>query len=361
MDLSVIQKNLRRFRLEIQGKTRGGPAMMFVVKADAYGHGAVACARAASSLVDWLGVSCVEEGIILREAGVNLPILVLGSLYPFESFLASAEYGLTPTVASLESAKRLLDAARRLERRLSCHLKIDVGMGRIGLSPATAAEAARFICAEPLLKLAGAYAHFSGAESDAALTRVQLGRLLSGLKGFPRLPHLIVHAANSAAALKHPAARLDLVRPGGAIYGLACGFEPALSLKSRLVFIKTVGAGSTISYGPVFRASKTMRVATLPIGYADGFSRDFSNRGFVLVGGRRCRVLGRVTMDMTMIDVSSVPEARVGDEAVLIGRQGSEKITAEDWARELKTIPYEAACSLSARVPRVHLLGGMPL
>ncbi len=349
VDLSTIKSNLKRLR------ARAGRAkVMFVVKANAYGHGAVPCAKAARGLADWLGVSSVEEGIALRQGGVVAPILVLGSLYPFESFLAAAEFKLTPTVASLEGARRLVEAAARVGRRLGCHLKIDTGMGRIGVSPAAAPAVARFIASERNVSLDGVYTHLASAEDDPALTRVQLSRCREILRGLPTAAKPIIHAANSAAALRAPASRFDLVRPGGAIYGLCERFPAALSLKSKIVYLKTVAKGATVSYGATWRAPGARRVATVPNGYADGLSRRHSGRGEALVGGRRCPIVGRVTMDMVMLDVTKA-DARVGGDVVFIGAQGRERITAEDVAKATGTISYEVTCALTSRVPRTYL------
>jgi alanine racemase len=333
--------------------------LLFVVKGDAYGHGATACAQAAQKAraADWLGVSSVEEGVVLREAGIHLPILVLGSLYPFESFLAAAEFGLTPTVASLDSARRLAEVARRLGRKVNCHLKIETGMGRIGMSPAAAVAAAVALAQDRLVRIEGAYTHFSCAETDRDFTAAQLRRFRGALRELARAgtsPRLR-HAANSAAALRYPAARMDLVRPGLAIYGLHPGFAPVLSLKSKVVFLKTVPRGAAIGYGATFRARRPTKVATIPIGYADGYSRRLSNRGQALLGGRRCAIVGNISMYMLVLDATAVPGVRVGDDAVLIGRQGREEITAGEVAAAAGTIPYETTAALTARVPRTFL------
>jgi len=353
--LGALRENLRRFRRRMPRAT----SILFVVKGDAYGHGAAQCARAAqqSGAADWLGVSSVEEGVALREAGIRLPVLVLGSLYPFESFLAAAEVGLVPTVASLDSARRLAEVARRLGRRVSCHLKIETGMGRIGMSPAAAVGVAEYLATQRLVDVAGAYTHFSCADSDRAFTVEQLRRFRVALAALARAgaaPRLR-HAANSAAALRLPAARLDLVRPGLAVYGLYPGFEPVLSLKSKVVFLKTVPRGAAIGYGATYRARRPTRVATVPVGYADGFSRRLSNRGAAILGGRRCPVIGTVSMDMLALDATAAPAARVGDDVVLIGRQGQEEIGVGEVAAAAGTIPYEVTAALTSRVPRTYL------
>jgi len=355
VDLSLLRANLRLFKSRLSRRTK----LLFVVKGNAYGHGAAACAKAAEGtrLADWLGVSSVEEGISLREAEVRLPILVLGSLFPFESFLAAAEYGLTPTVASLESAKRLVEAAARLKRRVYCHLKIETGMGRIGMTPEAAIGVARFLSAQKGVRVEGIYTHLSCAETDAAFTTRQLRRFQAALAEIARVsgPVELRHAANSAAALRRPASRYDMVRPGLALYGLYPGFEPILSLKTKVVFIKIVPQGTPLGYGASFKTRRRSKIATVPLGYADGVSRGLSNKGYALLGGRRCPIVGRVTMDMLALDATSAPQSRVGDDVVLIGRQGEDRITANEIAAALGTIPYEITTALSNRVPRVYL------
>lgn len=355
IDLGALIANLRLLRSKLPAKTR----VMFVVKANAYGHGASQCALAAEKAraADWLGVSSVEEGVALREAGLKLPILILGSLYPFESVLAAVAHDLTPIVASLESARRVAEAALRLRRSIGVHVKVDTGMGRIGVRPEAAAALVRQLCELRAIRVAGIYTHLARGEDDAAFTRAQLQAFQKVISVLSRegLRPPLVHAANSAGALRHPAARFDMVRPGLAAYGLYPGFRPVLSLKSKIVFLKTVGKGATVSYGATWRAKRLTRVATLPIGYGDGYPRALSNRADVLVGGRRCRVIGRVTMDQTMIDVTGVPRARVGEDAVLIGAQGRERIEAAELARLCGTIPYETVTALSSRVPRVEV------
>lgn len=352
IDAAALVANLRHLR-----RKAGRAKVMFVVKANAYGHDAALCAAAAEKAraADWLGVSSVEEGVALREAGLKLPILVLGSLYPFESVLAAVAYGLTPMVASLDAAKRVAEAALRLKRRVDCHVKVDTGMGRVGAGREAAVSIVRHLAGLGAARASGLFTHLSCAESDRAFTRRQLAAFKGVVSTLSRagLRPPLVHAANSAALLRHPESRFDLVRPGLAAYGLMDGFEPVLTLKSKVVFLKTVPKGATVSYGATWRAKRVSRVATLPIGYGDGYSRALSNRGEVLIAGRRCPIIGRVTMDQTMVDATRVPEARVGDDVVLIGRQGKQLIHATELARLCGTITYETATALSARVPRV--------
>lgn len=355
VDLGALLRNLRRFKGLMPSSTK----LMFVVKGDAYGHGAVPVARWAQEkrATDWLGVSSVEEGIALREAGVRLPTLVLGSLYPFETFLAGVQYQLTPTVASLAGAQGLAEVARRVGGRVKCHLKLDTGMGRIGMGWPSGLAVARALRPSSGLELEGVYTHLSCAESDPDYTRLQLKRFKGALADLARegIRVRYRHAANSAAALLIPPSRFDLVRPGIALYGLAAkGFEPVMTLKTKLVYIKTVQAGTPIGYGRTFKTKRAARIATLPIGYADGMPRRLSNRGEVLVRGRRCPIVGVVSMDMATVDVTDVVRARVGDEAVLVGASGNDRIGFGDWAAWTGTIPYEVVTRLGHRVPRVY-------
>ena len=353
IDVAALVGNLRLLRKRVGPRVK----LMFVVKANAYGHDAVLCSLAAQKTraADWLGVSSVEEGVALRLAGVRLPVLILGSLYPFESVLAAAAHDLTPIVASLESAKRVAEAALRLRRNINIHVKVDTGMGRIGLRPEAALALVRDMSSLKGIRVQGVYTHMAKAEDDRVFTTRQLKAFNGVVKSLERdgLRPPLVHAANSAAALRHPEARFDLVRPGLAAYGLYEGFNPVLTLKSKIVYIKTVAKGASISYGATWRAKRVSRIATLPIGYGDGYPRALSNKASVLVGGSRCPVVGRVTMDQTMIDVTLAPRARVGDDAVLLGRQGDAVVTAAELARLCGTIPYETATALSSRVPRV--------
>ncbi|MBI3297994.1 MAG: alanine racemase [Elusimicrobia bacterium] len=361
VDLGALRRNLRRLN-----KTARVP-LLFVVKADAYGHGAARAARAALEVdaVAALGVSSVEEGAALREAGIKAPILILGSLYPFESTLAAIHYGLTPTVASLEGARRIQLAAaglRGADRRLlplSCHLKIDTGMGRVGVRWPAGREVVQSLLASPGVRLEGLYTHLARAEDSPSFTKRQLAVFARAVRESESLGARFKwrHAANSAGALLWPESRWDLVRPGLAAYGLWEGFEPVLSLKTRVVFVKNVPRGTPLGYGGLFRTRRASRIATLPIGYADGLPRVLSTgrrRAEVLVRGRRCALAGAISMDMAMADVTGVPGVSVGDEAVLIGRSGSEEQGAGALAALAGTIPYEIVTGLTSRVPRLY-------
>lgn len=351
--LDAVRENLKKL-----AGTAAPARLLFVVKANAYGHGAAALAAMAEKedLAWGFGVSSVEEGLALREAGLKKPILVLGSLYPFESFVAAINSGLTVTIASLDAARQVIDAAKALGKKASCHIKLETGMGRIGARRPAALKIYDELSASPHAEVAGLYTHLSSADCDEEYTEGQLeifraaARDIHARGGLPAL-----HAAASTALMNYPASRFDMVRAGIAAYGLADGYTPALSWKTRIVFIKNVREGACISYNKTFRAAGPMKIATLPVGYADGYIRRFSNKADVLIGGRRCRVLGNVTMDMLMVDVTEVKDVSAGTEAVLLGRQGSEEITAGELAGIAGTITYEIFTLISARVPRVYI------
>lgn len=343
-----------------------GVEVMAVVKADGYGHGALPAAQAALEAgASWLGVAIPEEGVRLREAGIEARILVLGPA-PLEQADLVVRHGLDQCVSDLEQAEALSRAARRAGRPAAVHLKVDTGMGRVGIPPAEVLPAAARLSSLTFLQPAGLMTHFAEADAeDPGFTREQLVRFHEAeavLRGVGiRVP--MRHAANSAGLLYHPEARLDLVRPGILLYGCPPArrprpgdpaLTPALRFRTEVLQMKEVPAGVGISYGRTFIAPRPLRVATLPVGYADGFSRLLSNVGQVLIGGRRAPVVGRVCMDMTMVDVTDIPGVRVGDEAVLIGRQADGEITADEHAAWQGTISYEVLCAIGPRVPRVY-------
>ncbi|MBI5745163.1 MAG: alanine racemase [Elusimicrobia bacterium] len=352
--LSAVRKNLQKLR-----RTAAPARVLFVVKANAYGHGAVQLARLAEreGLAWGFGVSSVEEGLALRESGIISPVLVLGSLYPFESFVEAINADLMVTIASLDAARQVSQAAHRLGKKAVCHIKLETGMGRIGARKPSVLRIYDELSSSDAVSVAGVYTHLSSADTDAEYTAEQLGFFKEtaaelrarGARG------LTFHAANSCAAINVPESRWDMVRCGIAAYGLAAGYEPAMTLKTSVVFIKNVREGAFISYNKSFRADRPLKVATIPAGYGDGYIRRFSSKADVLIGGRRCRVLGNVTMDMTMVDVTGVRDVAVGDEVVLLGRQGSAEITAQELADIAGTITYEVVTLVSSRVPRVFV------
>jgi alanine racemase len=374
IDLAAIAHNVRELRRITAPRAR----LMIAVKANAYGHGAVQVARAGlENGVDQLGVARIEEGIELRRAGIRAPILVFGYT-PACLAPVLADYDLTASVFSLQGAV-LLDAALNKDRRVAVHLKVDTGMGRMGLLPDQrryiadgvnpgpgAVEEVLGIAALKNLRLEGLWTHFAVSdEADKSYTRQQLqifGELIQSLKD-NGLAISIHHAANSGAIIDMPESHLDMVRAGISVYGLypsrqvdmkKIDLRPALTLKARITHVKQVPAGTRISYGGTWQSSRPTTIATVPVGYGDGYSRSLSNRWQMLVHGRRAPIVGRVCMDLTMIDVGHIDDVRVEDEVVLIGRQGDEVISADDVAAQLNTINYEVVTALMPRVPRVY-------
>ncbi|MBI4734607.1 MAG: alanine racemase [candidate division NC10 bacterium] len=343
-----------------------GTQVMAVVKGDAYGHGAVPVAKAALAAgATWLGVAIPEEAVPLREAGIACGMLVLGPVAPDQADLVAA-HDLDQCVSDQGQAEALDRAARARGRVLGLHLKVDTGMGRVGLRPHEIRGVAEKIRSLPSVRLAGLMTHFAEAEAeDPRFAGEQLARFAEAARDLAAagIPAPLRHAANSAALLFLPAARLDLVRPGIMLYGYhprgprggpEPPLRPALRLRTAISQIRDVAQGESVSYGRTFVAPQDLRVATLPVGYADGCGRLLSNRGQVLIRGQRVPIVGRVCMDMTMVDVSRLPDVRVGDEAVLIGRQGAGEITADEVAELQGTISYEVLCRIGPRVPRVY-------
>jgi alanine racemase len=357
IDLGAVQRNCQRVRAAVGP----GVALWGVVKADAYGHGAVAVARALEPLCNALAVSLVEEGMELRAAGVRAPIVVLGAYYDHEHAEALADR-LVPVVYDASDLERFAAAAARRGRRADVHIKIDTGMSRLGVATADVPRVLGRVRELPSLRLAGLCTHFASADlPDEEPTRRALARFGGCLdaaraQGFTGL---VNHAANSAAAVRFPEARFDAVRPGLALYGAMPsshvhleGLEPALRLATRVMALHDVAAGTTVSYGGTWRAARPSRIATLPIGYADGYPRHVRGAE-ALVRGRRVPVVGLVCMDMLMVDVTDVEGVVVGDRVTLIGTDGAEVIGVDELAAWAGTVNYEILCGISKRVPRV--------
>jgi alanine racemase len=363
IDLSAVRANVHALRRHC------APAgVLAVVKADGYGHGAVPVSLAALEAgAVGLGVALVEEGIELREAGIDAPILVLSEPVP-EAAPSVVGYGLTPVVYTIAGIDALAKAVadRGARDRLRVHLKVDTGMHRVGCAADEATDLAAQVVDRPELELAGVCTHLAVADEPGnPYTAEQLGRFeatLSELRAHD-LPTGTVHASNTAGAIDWPDARYDMVRVGIGCYGLAPADElegrlelrPALSVKARVSHVKPVPSGARLSYGLRYETTRATRVATVPIGYADGVPRELPHHGGVaIVRGRLCPMAGTVTMDQLMLDVGDLP-VEVGDEVVLIGRQGDEEITAASWARAMGTIAYTIVCGIGPRVPRVYL------
>lgn len=355
---SAFSSNLQSIRTFLGPRVK----ILAVLKANAYGHDASLLAPwAVKSGASFIGVSSIEEGLAIKKLNLEVPIIILGGIYPLKNFDVVLDNQFIPTVASLESAKVLNDAAQKRKQKAAFHLKVDTGMNRIGVSVEEAKKILTWCVGQPGLDLQGVYSHLSSADSDIEFTKKQL-KEFQALKDFSKehgYPSLIFHLSNSAGMWACPEAHLDMVRPGLSLYGYSLGpisgkvkLLPVLSWHTQIVFIKKVRPGTPISYGQTFKTKKESVIATLPVGYADGVPRRVSNTGFVLVSGQKCPIVGRVTMDQIMIDVTGV-SAEVGTNVVLIGKQGQVEITVNDWASWAETISYEIFCGISHRVPRI--------
>ena len=360
IDLEAIARNTRRIREWVGDEVR----VMAVLKADAYGHGALKVARTAlNNGASWLGVACVGEAVTLRRAGIESPILTLGFTPAWQAREAIL-HDVTTTVFSIEVAHSLARAGADLDRRARVHVKVDTGMGRLGLFPNEVVPFTQGLQDLANLEVDGIFTHFSSADdADLSYTRWQIERfdeVLADLREGQLLPRHI-HAANSAAVLRLRESHYNMVRPGIALYGLSpsrearcpVDFRSALTLKCQIAQVKTYEAGAYISYGRTFRTERVSRIAVIPVGYADGFRRAPHHWQEVLVRGHRAPIVGRVCMDQTMIDVTQIPGVRQGDEVVLIGAQGREEISIGQVAERLGTINYEVVSEILARVPRM--------
>ncbi len=367
VDLDRFGRNIAA----IQAAVGHGCKILLVAKADAYGHGAVEISRAAMDAgVAMLGVATLHEGIELRAAGTTAPIVILSP-----SLLSEVdeiiEHHLTPCVSSVEFADLLSRRCVAHEIISRIHVEVDTGMGRTGVSDQDAAEFLQRVTKMPNLKLEGVFTHFPDADSgNTYFAEEQLRRfheILADLRS-RKIDVPIRHAANSAGILSLPQSWLDMVRPGILAYGFypsnrvprAIPVEGVMSFKSRLVQLRSVPAGRFISYGRTYQTKRKTTVGVLPVGYGHGLPWLLSNRGEVLIRGRRAPVIGRVTMDLTMVDVTEIPDASLGDEAVLFGEQGGAGITLEEVAERAETLPYEILCSMGKRVVRVFMRNGKP-
>lgn len=361
VNLSAIKRNVMNIKKHLPENT----LFCAVAKADGYGHGSVMVAKSAIEAgAQWIAVAIPEEAAVLRDEGITAPILVLGPSNRFQ-WRKGASLGLSMVVTSMDCVKNAAKAAEETGHAVKLHLKVDTGMNRVGVKTLEEAEnVLAFISAHERLSLEGVMTHFATAdETDKTYTRKQNARFrefidLVRSRGFSPL----VHAANSGAALDSTELAYDMVRVGIALYGCYpsdevtrdVALEPAMSLHTQISHIKTVAEGEKLSYGCTFTTPGDMRIATLPIGYADGFNRLLSNRGEVLVGGQRARVVGRVCMDQILIDVTGIDNVKLHDDVVCFGRQGGGLIPVEEYASLCGTINYEILCALSPRVPRLY-------
>jgi alanine racemase len=375
IDLKAIAHNIK----ELRRITHSSARLMGVVKANGYGHGAIEVAQCAiKNGAEVLGVARIEEGIQIRKAGIEVPILIFGYTHP-ELAAVLLEYDLTQTVYTFASAQAFSQTAASLGKKIKIHLKVDTGMGRLGLLSlnfkpdnsvainADAIEETLAIAGLEGLELEGIFTHFATADhADKSYAEDQLDLFMNYLTRLRKagLETPVRHAANSAALIDMPDSHLDMVRPGIAIYGLYPSDEvnkkhvplkPAMSLKAKIIHLKGVPAGFKVSYGITHETRKATTIATVPIGYADGLNRLLSSRGQMLVHGQRAPIIGRVCMDLTMLDVGHIDSVQMGDEVVIFGRQGNDSITVDEIASTLNTINYEIVSTITARVPRIYL------
>jgi len=365
IDLEALAANF----LEVRRLVGPGVGIMPAIKADAYGHGAVPCARVFERLgADIFGVATVAEAAELREAGLSPPSLILCAILP-EEIDAALDCGAALSISDMVLAHAAARTALSRGIEAAVHLKVDTGMGRQGVGAAAAVAAAGELSRLPGIRLDGVFTHFPSAdEDDEGFTDAQIerfGRILAEIeeRGINVRRR---HAANSAGVIDYPASHLNMVRPGLMLYGARpmadmrddVALRPAMALKSRIVLIKDIEPGGTLSYGRTFTAARSMRVGVVPVGYADGLNRRLSNCGSMIVGGMRVPIIGRVCMDQTLIDVTGVEGVAVGDEVVIYGAQGGERIRIEEGAELTGTIPNEVMCAVGARVPRVYVNDG---
>ena len=365
--LDAVKNNVKNIR----GLLKDGVRLLAVIKADAYGHGAVEVAQSLlfDGGADYFGVATYGEAEQLRRAGINTPVLILGAVFDDE-YAELVKDDITLTVFDFDTAKKLSDTAKKLGKTAKIHIKIDTGMARIGFLPSEdAVEEIIKISKLDGIEIEGMFSHFAKAdEADKMPTRVQFEKFMfiknELLKRGIQIP--ICHICNSAGIIDFPEYHLDMVRSGIITYGYypsdfvnkdALKLESAMSFKSRVVHIKTVEKGTSVSYGGTFTAKEKIKIATVSAGYADGYSRLLSNKADVIINEVRCRVLGRVCMDQLMIDATHLKNINLGDEVILFGKSGNNKVTVEETAEIMGTINYEVMCGLSRRVPGVYIHG----
>ena len=368
VSLDAVAHNFREMRKNIAEDTK----VIAVVKADAYGHGAVQIARLVEEYTYIWGFATAteEEAIELRRAGIQKPILVLGIVFE-EYYPELIRYDIRPAVCDADSAKKLSQEALRQGKTVHIHLALDTGMTRIGFADTPKSiETIKQIQMLPNLEIEGIFTHFARAdEYDRSPALIQLERYLDFLNLLKDAGITIplLHCSNSAGIIRVPEANLSMVRAGITIYGIypsneverdKIKLETAMEIKIHISYLKDVTPGTAISYGGTFVASKPMKVATIPVGYADGYPRQLSGKGWVLIHGQKAPILGRVCMDQFMVDVTDIPDTKSGDEVTLIGRDGNEVITAEEFGELSGRFSYEFICCISKRVPRVYIKDG---
>lgn len=368
VDLDAIVSNMKNMKAHVNGDTR----MMGVIKADGYGHGSIPVAKALEKLEGMYGfaVATAEEAFELRENNIKLPILILGYTFP-DSYAKLIEWDISVTVFRIDTVELLAKEAVKQHKKAKVHIKVDTGMGRIGILPdEEGLDFVRRTAKTEGIDIEGIFTHFSRADEADKTTALQQLKLFKqfteeventlGVKGFLR------HCSNSAGILEIPEADMDVVRAGISLYGLAPSKEvdmsriplrPAMSLYSTIIYIKWLPAGSPISYGGTYVTDKRRRIATIPIGYGDGYPRMLSGKGQVLIRGQKAPIVGRICMDQFMVDVTDIPEAQEGDTVTLMGRDGEEEISAQMLGALSGRFHYELVCMFNKRIPRVYIGG----
>ncbi|MGK0179982.1 MAG: alanine racemase [Nitrospinales bacterium] len=378
INLKAFKHNLQNLKTITKPATGISPAtgIMAVIKADAYGHGALPCAKAAvDSGVDYLGAGIIEEGIELRENGIIEPILILGSIFPDE-VADLVRHDLATILCTPHLAQALSKEAEKQGKTVNVHIKVDTGMNRLGVLPENLLPLIKTISDLPTLKLEAISTHFSSADDeDKSITTQQIElfqKTIIGLQEAGVTMPPLTHLANTSALLRFPESRSKMVRPGLILYGALPSpvlnpvveeiyqkenlqnFQPVMQWKSKIILLKSVQKGQPLSYSRKHFTQKNSLIATLPLGYADGLHRNLSNNMEVLVKGKRAPQVGTICMDMILIDVTEVPDVQMGDEVVIFGKQGEEEILVEELAKRSNTIPYEILCNVGKRVPRIY-------
>ena len=369
IDLNAIVHNIQEVRRLIQKDTK----LMAVIKADAYGHGAIPVAKEVEKIVDAFAVSNLEEGKELRHAGIRKEILILGYTAP-EQIADAIQYHITMTIFEEETAKAISHVAAQQKKEVKLHIKLDTGMNRIGFAAnEQTVDKILEISRLPYIQIDGIFTHFARAdETDKTATKEQFVRYSYVVERLKEqgLTIPICHVSNSAAILDLPEYNLDMVRAGICMYGMypsdevgreCAQLKPAMQIKSHISYVKTVPAGEGISYNATYRTEHEMRIATIPVGYGDGYPRRLSNCGHVLVHGKSVPIIGRICMDQFMVDVTKVPEVKQGDVVTLLGTDGEESITAEELGILSGSFHYEVVCDVGKRIPRVYYKDGVQI
>lgn len=366
VNLDAIYRNIQETRKRIKPDTK----LMVIIKADGYGHGAVPVAKVLDQIVDAFGIAIIEEGIELRDCGITKPLLILG-VTPVPLYSKLVEYDIMPAVFSYESALALSEEAKKQNKTAKIHIALDTGMSRIGF-PANEESIQTIQKINQLdgVEIDGCFSHFATAdEADKTFTLQQINRFQAFVEKLEeRGVHIpIKHLCNSAGIMEVPSAHFDMVRSGISTYGLYPSEDvdkkrlplcPAMEIKSYVTYVKTLEAGTGISYGQTYVTEKTTRVATIPVGYADGYPRALSNQGYVLIRGKKAPILGRICMDQFMVDVTEIPGVIEGDIVTIVGRDEEESISVEELAFMSQSFNYEFVCDIGKRVPRVYYYRG---